>query len=322
MTLVHSLRTNLSKRAGPRVRDAVRTIRDFHLIRALRRNAPEALRPLLANVPIISMADSLKVKRHRMFRVGADKVLHLYDPRISPIRRALADRLLLGPVTGLRVPAVHAHCDVARDEFGAREDTVWLLEERLDGAALDALPEPDWQVSAISGLVQLGQRRGAPLADCGFWQAHAEPSIAAAPEALRPAIAKAWETLGHLPAAPVHGDAQPKNCVAGPTIGLIDWEGFWLEGLPGIDLAFLAIMAGSAKPDAARFALLVRQKCPFAMAVESLGLTDRTYRAALLAMLAMWNSGEARRVARDGDPSQPQPFRDLLLEFSAGLALS
>lgn len=319
VTLIQSLRSNISRRAGPKARGAARSVLNFYRIHALRRNAPSELRSVLTTVQITSMADSLKVKRHRMFQVGSDRVLHLYDPRISPIRRALADRLLLGSVDNFRVPTVHVHLDVACNEYGARQDTVWLLEDRLDGASLDTLPETEWQAPAISGLLRLAQRRGPRLSDGGFWHAHAGSSIAAAPEALRPAIADAWRDLRDIAAAPVHGDVQPKNCVAGKTIGLVDWEGFWLGGLPGIDLAFLAVMAGRTKPDVARFALLVRRECPFATAIESLGLKNRTYRAALLAMLAIWNKGEERRLARDQGTLQPRPFRDLLLQFGTGL---
>jgi aminoglycoside phosphotransferase (APT) family kinase protein len=132
-----------------------------------------------------------------------------------------------------------------------------------------------------------------------------------------------------MPARSLHGDVQPRNLVIGSHgVGLIDWEGFWRHGLPGLDLVFLALMSARRVPDQRVIAALAHGEespgRPLRAALAEVGVAGTVLRASLLAMLAVWTLGEARRMARGGRKSfrrhRRRPFRAMLSAVGPVLA--
>jgi aminoglycoside phosphotransferase (APT) family kinase protein len=123
----------------------------------------------------------------------------------------------------------------------------------------------------------------------------------------------------------MHGDLQRRNILLTPSgVGVVDWEGAWLHGIPGLDLVFLALLAHRDRPDPTIIDRLLRDRDPPFGALKSplarLGLPGDTLRPALLAMLGTWALGEDRRLQRTRAAVARRPYRDLLLSFTARLA--
>jgi len=168
------------------------------------------------------------------------------------------------------------------------------------------------QRSGAGATVLLGERE-------------AEEVLVAAPAHLRASLERALTAVGRLPARHMHGDLQPKNVLATDgRLVAIDWEGAWLEGIPGLDVVFLALFAVADAPD-----LLLLQRLAegadlasggLRLALARLGVTAPTVPAALLVMLSTWAVAEDRRRSRLGSQPSAPLFQPLLAELGPRLA--
>jgi aminoglycoside phosphotransferase (APT) family kinase protein len=136
----------------------------------------------------------------------------------------------------------------------------------------------------------------------------------------------ALERAGRLPSAHMHGDFQRRNVLlAGPRVSVVDWEGAWLHGLPGLDLVFLALLARGDVPDADVIsAVLAGADPPFgplSRYLSLVGVSGATLRPALFAMLGSWMLGEERRLRRSlATPSSTRLYQQLVLSFASRLS--
>lgn len=285
---------------------------------ALLTQAPPAVAEALRGQDVVRLPASPQPKQHWMFQVGQGHLLHMYGGAAERIRRSLPDReLFQRDVAMAGLPLVRLVIDEG--------ERLWLLEERLAGAAPDPAEVEQWFPQASAWLVRLAGPPGPPLRTTPFWEAHGLASVEVAPAEVQPAVGYAWELLGDLSARSLHGDVQPRNLILGSHgVGLVDWEGFWRYGLPGLDLVFLALMSAPKAPDQGVLEVLTNGKeppgRPLQSALYEAGLTSRTLHAGLLAMLATWALGEARRVARSRRPPASTPFRAMLAELGPQLA--
>jgi hypothetical protein len=156
------------------------------------------------------------------------------------------------------------------------------------------------------------------------WLEHCEQLLASAPAELSGRVREALGVVSRLPAVHMHGDLQRRNVlIDGERVGAVDWEGAWLEGLPGLDVVFLALFAGSDSPDDRILARLARgEDAPWGgvrVTLARLGLDeDSLLRAALVTMLGTWALAEDRRLARLGAPPPRPVFRPLFHRLAAG----
>lgn len=299
------------KMADSAIRDLARTWRDSSEISDLRSEAPWEIRQYLDGSSIVSLRNSSPSKNHYLFRIGGEMILHVYGLAASSIGRAVRERRALEAPSSIRVPQMY--CAVEQGE------RMWILEERLHGETLPKEPVHRDCGKVREALAAMATQQGVVLRQSAFWDDHHNQSIEAAPAHLQKYVRKAWTQLGDLPSVPVHGDVQPKNILSGSSLGLVDWEGFWLEGLPGLDLAFFALMSDTSRPSGERFAELARGEGVFSKAVRAYFPDQVHYRAGLLVMLALWTNGENKRHSRDGATDRPRPFRSMLEGFGPKL---
>lgn len=285
--------------------------------------APPAIAEELRGREVIGLPPSPPPKQHWMYQLDQHLLLHVYGGAGGRIRRSLPDReALQRDVTLPGLPLQRLTVD--------QGDRLWLVEDRLTGIAPAPVEVERWFPEASAWLVQLAGPPGPPLRTTPFWQAHQPESIETTPPKLRPAVVRAWDIMGDVAARSLHGDVQPRNLVLGSHgVGLIDWEGFWRYGIPGLDLVFLALMSTTKVPDQSALESLASGKeppgRPLRSALSKVGLTPGTLHAGLLAMLAIWALGEARRTARNHRPSRRMPFLTMLSNigpaFSRGAGL-
>jgi hypothetical protein len=283
-------------------------------------DAPPIIGRELQGRKVTGLPPSPPPKQHWMYQVDEDAVLHVYGGPAGRIRRSLPDRsAFLVDLPG--VPRVRATADE-----GTR---LWLMEDRLAGTSPDPSDVENWFPRARDWLVRLAGPPGPALRTTPFWDAHRPGSLEVTPPGLEEAVRSAWDIVGDMPARSLHGDVQPKNLVLGNHgVGLVDWEGFWRHGLPGLDLVFLALMSAKRVPDQRVMASLANGReppgRPLRAALAELGLAGPVLRASLMAMLAVWTLGEARRLARSSrTPFRRQrrtPFRAMLSAFGPALA--
>jgi hypothetical protein len=247
-------------------------------------------------------------KFHHMFKVGQDALLHVYKTAAHPeVARAIGDRTALQHRAEWIQPRL----------LSAAIEGPYVLEERLNGRTCNQLAPDIWWQNAVQLLVRMAALRGAPLRKTTFWARYRGETLALCPAELKRPLEEAWEWMGDRPSAPLHGDVQPQNIVASTRrIGLIDWEGFWLEGLPGLDLMFLATMTGEAVPNPVLVKLCNscadRSARPVTEALERSGLEAPARSKAALVALALWQSGEVRRHRRNRLANARRPFAALL----------
>jgi hypothetical protein len=300
------------------------------LVRALQRRrnspmelldrAPAAVADALRGRRVEALPPSPPPKRHWMYLLDGDLILHLYGSSSDRITRSLPERTAFQREMSLPgVPELH---------ISAREEgRTWVLEDRLHGARPDARAAGRWFPRASEWLVRLAGPPGPPLRQTAFWPAHQPGAILAAPADLQAGIARAWDVLGDLPARSLHGDVQPRNLLLqGPGVGLVDWEGFWRFGVPGLDLVFLALMSARRVPDQRVMEALARRSDPPDRPLRSplaeLGVDSDRLPAALLVMLSVWCLGERRRLERSGRRLDSGPFGALLRHVGPGLIRS
>jgi hypothetical protein len=284
----------------------------------LLRQAPKAIADEIRGRTILYSGRSRAPKYHHRFILDQKLVLHVYRATQHPeLRRSIPDRRQLhkeASFTG--IPQLRC----AEDDG----ELIWIIEDRLLGAP-GPMDDERSTLRAVEWLCQFAALTGPPLRTTLFWETHKEPSIEAAPEALRPRLAQAWSLIGDTQARPLHGDAQPKNFVFGRHgVGLVDWEGVWCHGLPGHDAMFLATMTGSRTPTRVVPDLLLKiphaWEEPLRHALHRVGYRRDQVDSALLVMLSLWSLGEVRRHRRQPRSNQPTPFLDLL--GLAGAALT
>ena len=247
-----------------------------------------------------------------MYAVGTDALLHVYGDPSPRLRRSLDERPSIRASAGAGgVPDLYA---VDEDDAG-----IWVLEERLHGRAPDVTTVGTWFPTVTRWLVATAGTPGPPLGDTAYAAAHHEEAIARSPARLQSAVAKAAMALADLPARTLHGDAQPKNFVIGRAgVGLIDWEGAWRSGLPGLDLVYLGIMASRSTPDPSVIAALAKgvdvPGRPLLDALSQIGVDEERRAPTLLLMMATWSLAEARRLERSSAASDAaHPFQDLFV---------
>jgi len=279
----------------------------------------DALEPLPTELaysgPFEPLAAANPAKTHFSYRAGEDAVVHLHVNPPPRLRRSLAAR------EAIRRDAPEGTVPTLRAVAEGR-DSLWVLEDLVPGEPLGpeaSLPRLlDW-------AVELAGPPRAPLEASSHWLEHREEVLVAAPAHLRASLERALTAVGRLPARHMHGDLQPKNVLATDgRLVAIDWEGAWLEGIPGLDVVFLALFAVADAPD-----LLLLQRLAegadlasggLRLALARLGVTAPTVPAALLVMLSTWAVAEDRRRSRLGSQPSAPLFQPLLAELGPRLA--
>jgi hypothetical protein len=270
---------------------------------------PEELREL---PPLTPLTASNPAKTHFIYAAGADLVVHLYVNPSRRLERSLAEREAIHTRAHGGVPALRG------TEHG--RDCLWVVEDRARGVVPATERAHEWFPLAAEWLVGLSDPERTPLDQSGPWREHAAELGDRSPE-----IERAVQVVGRLPAVAMHGDLQRGNVlIDGSTVGAVDWEGAWLEGIPGLDLVFLALFAESSDPDFAVLeALAVGGEGPYGAlrpTLARLGVDDEALPAALLVMLATWALSEDRRRARLGSPPPRPAFRTVFDRLGPVLA--
>jgi hypothetical protein len=246
-----------------------------------------------------------------MYAIGDQLMLHVYRPAVhGQIARSVSDRRQLQSAAA--IPGV-PQLLFAQDDG----ELLWLLEERIHGSSGRPGEADSWLPEAVDWLCRLAEHKGPPLRSTAFWDSHRMDTLEACPAELRGKLDAAWDRVGDVLATPLHGDVQPKNLMIGPHgIGLIDWEGMWLHGLPGHDILLLATMSGNDVPTSVVPDLLTGRANArgglLRSALERCGYQADTFGAALLVTMSLWTLGETRRLRRDPATHRPTPFSDLL----------
>ncbi|HEY6836983.1 MAG TPA: glycosyltransferase [Gaiellaceae bacterium] len=305
-----------------RVRETSETLRGYVAGLALRARpeSPSAVLDLLPG-PVSAALDgaepepcepSFRPDPHFVYRVGRDRILHVYanpSPRLSEALQIRGE---------LRVPGIPATFALA-----AGEDALWVLEERLPGRA----PRPDaperWFGPVAEWALQL-EPRGGKVREGSWWADEAGAAIAVAPASLRPSVESSLDAIGDLPARPLHGDFQRKNVLLGERrVGVLDWEHAYRDGPPGLDLLFLALMARSDRPDREVISALARgsepEWAPLRAYLTRAGVDEAQLPPLLLAALAVWAADEQARAAVPGMPRAEPLYRPLLRELGPSL---
>jgi Phosphotransferase enzyme family len=250
-----------------------------------------------------------------LYRAGQDRVLHLYANPSERLRRSLADRESIRMRS--RVQGIPRVCAVAETV-----DALWIVEEFVPGRVPDMHSPGQWFGAAADWAVGMACPPARPLRDVPEWGEHCNELLARTPPELGERVLDAVAAVSRLPAVHMHGDLQRRNLLMdGSRIGAVDWEGAWLEGLPGLDLVFLALYAGSDTPDEHILARLMRgEDAPWGGlrdALASVGVSGSALRPALVVMLGTWALAEDRRLARLGAPPGPRVYRPLFHRWAA-----
>ena len=147
------------------------------------------------------------------------------------------------------------------------------------------------------------------------------------PPKSRDAVSAALDALGALPSRRLHGDFQRKNILVdrGSGIGVVDWERAYLDGPPGLDVLFLALMARGNRPDHRLVRALAGGRDPEWAPLRRLlgvaGVEGIELRAYVLAALAVWAANERMRAGALGLPqAHSERYRELLLDIGPELA--
>lgn len=277
---------------------------------AILQSAPLSIAREIARMGVVCLPPSRPPKQHHRYLLGEDLMLHVYGASAhDALPRSVPERLDLQQCD---VPGL---CRLLQVEF--TPEWVWLLEERLHGVQGQAGLNEATVRNSVEALVAMARLTGPPLAETRFWQEHAAEAIEHVPAALAPAVAQAWEEVADIPSAALHGDARPKNLIIGPRgIGLVDWEGFWRNGLPGLDIAYLLTMNARGGLDPIVADMVTgrpnRRSTLLGEALLACGYSERTLRPALLVMLSLWSLGEVRRMRLRTGAAVETRFLDLL----------
>jgi hypothetical protein len=283
---------------------------------------PPAPAPLLPSElrnlePLAPLASANPAKTHFIYESGSD-VLHLHANPSPRLLRSLAEREeIRARARAEGIPALHS--------VTPGRDSVWVLEARVAGLPPRREQPDEWFAQVVDWVMQMAPSSGAALSASPAWNEHVTAMHDGAPAPLRNAIERAANAVGRLQSVAMHGDLQRQNlCLDGKKVAAVDWEGAWLDGIPGLDLVFLALFAQDDRP---AFPLLDRllegEDVPWGgirPALARLGLDPIVLPAALLVMLATWALSEQRRRCRLGSPPPPAAFAQLLAALGPRLA--
>lgn len=278
--------------------------------------APPGIRRRLDGVRIEPLPAPDRPRPHLLYRVGSERILHAYGSPVAGLRRALEDRERIRSESGLDgIPQV--------DAIEPGLDSLWVLEGRLPGRH-PRRPARAWFDRVGEWAVALAGPPGPQLRTTDDWGANTEAALRVCPQGLRADLSRAHELVGELAAVRVHGDLSRKNVlVDGERVGAVDWEDCALHGVPGRDLAFLAVGARGAAPDANVIRRLVQdQDPPFGRLLEFLarvGVAHDVIRPVLLTILAGWAADEHRRLADLGATERSRTYLALLTRCGAVL---
>ena len=275
---------------------------------------PDARGPRLEGLPELTpRGASNPAKTHFLYDAGADTIVHLYVNPAERLRRALAEREQVRARVGDGVPALREVIDA--------DDATWVVEDRVPGRAPEQREAAAWFPRARDWLVRFADPAGTKLNATASWREHA---AALQQTFALDALPAALERVARLPAVAMHGDLQRRNlALEGHRVGAVDWEGVWHEGIPGLDLVYLALFARSDDPDFGVLDTLSGgEDVPWANlrpALAQLGVDDEGLPATLLVLLATWALSERRRRARLGAVPPPPTFETQLERRAAAL---
>jgi hypothetical protein len=321
--LVGALTSGARARDGRRLRETRATLHGFGSGLAFRASAtsplalleraPEPVAAALHGAAIEPQEPSFRPDPHFVYRIGGDRILHLY---VNPSPRFRVGLALRERLARPGIPKVIA--------AGADVDAFWVLEERLPGHS----PQPDrvaeWFPRVAEWVLELGPGTGIAIREGSWWADELPLARSAAPGSSRAAVESAFEAIGALPAQPVHGDVQRKNVLLGEAVGVIDWEDPYEDGPPGLDVLFLAVMARGDVPDTELLRDLARGRDPEWAPLRGLlrraGVGDELLRPFLLAVLADWAAHEAARTGLPGLTRAEPMYGRLLQELGPELA--
>ena len=246
--------------------------------------------------PFDVLAAANPAKTHFSWRAGEDAVLHLHANPSPRLRRSLAER------EAIRTAVPSGSVPHLRSVTHGR-DSLWVLEDLAPGR-----PEEAELPRLLEWAVELAGPPGPPLEQSAEWAEHARLLHGEVPD-------DALAQIARLPSRHMHGDLQPKNVLSsGERLTAIDWEGAWGEGIPGLDIVYLALFASGLDP-----AVLADPPEPVRAALARVGVDEGTLPAALYVMLGTWATAEDRRRARLGSQPGEPFFRPLLAELGPGL---
>jgi GT2 family glycosyltransferase len=296
--------TALAFRARPRSPELVSERAPGPVAAALDGERPEPCEP------------SYRPDPHFLYRVGADRLLHVY---VNPTARLRAGLAVRAGLTAPGIPKVFAQADDV--------DALWVLEEYLPGTPPRPERVEEWFGPLAEWSLELGAASGKPVREGSWWADEATAAVAVADGPLREAVEGALEVVGELPSRAIHGDFQPKNVLVRDdgSLGVIDWEDAYDDGPPGLDLLFLAAMARSGRPDAQVLRDLAGGLdpgwAPLRALVLRAGVDGAVLGSLLLVVLAAWAADEgAARTAAPGMPRAEPLFGRLLHELGPELA--
>jgi len=321
--IARALTSGARARDGGRLREARATLHGFGSALAFRASvvsplavlerAPESVAAVLERAAVEPMEPSFRPDPHFLYRVGGDRILHVY---VNPSARFGAGLAVRNRLARPGIPRVIA--------AGEDVDAYWVLEELLAGRP----PRPDrvaeWFPRVAEWVLALGPGTGVAVREGAWWAGESPRALAAASGSLRAAVETALEAVGALRAQPVHGDVQRKNVLLDDTVGVIDWEDPLEDGPPGLDLLFLAAMARGDTPDVELLRELARGRdpdwAPLRALLRTAGVGDDLVRPLLLVVLAVWAANEAARAGLPGLPRADPIYRRLLHELGPELA--
>jgi hypothetical protein len=281
--------------------------------------APENVATMLTRASVEPLAPTFRPDPHFLYQVDSDRILHVYVNPTPRLKEGLAVRERARAVTGLSgIPLLLAQ--------GEAKDTLWVLEERLHGSPPHPGDPRPWFATVVEWALVLGATAKLPVRKGAWWSDKASAAVDAAPLELRTRISAALDAVGELPARRLHGDFQRKNIfLDGKTaVGVLDWEHAYDDGLPGLDLLFLAVMARGELPDRELLLALVHGRdpswAPLGALLRRAGVESDTIRSYLLAALAVWAGDENGRVASPGLPRSDRIYGRLLRDLGPSLA--
>jgi glycosyl transferase family 2 len=321
--IARTLTSGARARDGRRLRETRAMLHGFASAVAFRASArsprtalermPAAVAAGLDGAAIEPQEPSFRPDPHFLYRVGGDRMLHVYVNPSARLGTGLAVRQRLARPG---IPTVIAQAEDV--------DAWWVLEELLTGQP----PQPDraaeWFPRVAEWVLGLGPGTGITVREGSWWADEPPRALAAAPGSLRAAVETALEAVGALPARPLHGDVQRKNVLLGESVGVIDWEDPYEDGPPGLDVLFLAAMARGDAPDTELLRDLARGRDPEWAPLRELlrrgGVGDDVLRPLMLAVLAVWAANEAARAGLPGLPRSERMYGRLLTELGPELA--
>lgn len=283
---------------------------------ALLEHMPPGISGLLGGAVPEPFGPTHRAKTHFLYRVG-DRVLHVYANPSERLRAALGERESIRQDAGLAgIPRLHAAVE--------GRDAIWVLEDFVPGERPEGQDANAWFPSVAQWAVDMAGQPSAPLGKSPAWEVESRALVECAPDGFGAPLEAALDAVSALGAVHMHGDFQRHNLrLAGGRVGLVDWEGAWRAGIPGLDLVFCSLLAESDVPDERVLSTLAagsdHPTRPLRPHLARLGITDAVLSCLLLVHLACWSLGEERRLSRLGAPAGSPIFRPLLLRLGVGL---